>query len=441
MTGPEKQPGSLVQVVTLGCSKNLVDSEHLSRQLQAAGFDTVHTDAPVKSRYALINTCGFIHDAKQESVNTILEFIAARRAGHIEKLYVIGCLSQRYKEELQEELPEVDGFFGVNEHPRILKALGGEYREELEGERVPATPSHYAYLKISEGCSRQCAFCAIPLIRGRQRSLSVEKILQEAGYLAEKGVKELILIAQDLTSYGKDLYGKKMLPHLLEKLVCIPGLKWIRLQYTYPAGFPVEEIISLMKEHRKICRYLDIPVQHSHPDILKRMNRGHSLEEAVMIIKRFREEFPEVSVRSTLITGFPGESRAEFLHLKKFVEEMRFDRLGVFTYSHEEHTPAWRNYTDDISLRTKNYRMQSLMKLQEEISLEKNRLKAGKTVEVLIDGKNDRYYYGRTEYDSPEVDNEVLIPVDSGNAHPGRFYRVEIRNAGPYELYGQLTGK
>ncbi|MGC9472082.1 MAG: 30S ribosomal protein S12 methylthiotransferase RimO [Bacteroidales bacterium] len=440
MTGPDKKPGGLVQVVTLGCSKNLVDSEHLSRQLQAAGFETVHTDAPLKSRYVLINTCGFIHDAKQESVDTILEFLAARRAGHIEKLYVIGCLSQRYKEELQAELPEVDGFFGVNEHPRILKALGGKYRQELEGERVPATPPHYAYLKISEGCNRRCAFCAIPLIRGRQRSLPLENILQEAHYLAQKGVKELILIAQDLTSYGTDLYGARMLPALLEKLVLVPEIRWIRLQYTYPAGFPVEEIISLMKEHRKICRYLDMPVQHSHPDVLKRMNRGHSREEAVMIIKRFREEFPEMAVRSTLITGFPGENRREFLHLKKFVEKMRFDRLGVFAYSHEEHTPAWRKYTDEVSQRAKISRMQSLMKLQEGISLEKNRRKAGKMMHVLIDGKDDRYYYGRTEYDSPEVDNDVLIPVGSGHARPGEFYRVEIKHAGPYELYGQLTG-
>lgn len=439
MTGPDKKNRGLVQVVTLGCSKNLVDSEHLSRQLQAAGFEPVHTDAPLKSRYALINTCGFIHDAKQESVDTILEFLAARRAGHIEKIYVVGCLSQRYKEELQAELPEVDGFFGVNEHRRILKALGGKYREALEGERVPATPPHYAYLKISEGCNRRCAFCAIPLIRGRQRSLPVENILQEAHYLAEKGAKELILIAQDLTSYGTDLYGERMLPALLGKLVLVPEIRWIRLQYTYPAGFPVEEIISLMKEHRKICRYLDMPIQHSHPDVLKRMNRGHSREEAVRIIKRFRDAFPEISVRSTLITGFPGESRREFLHLKKFVEEMRFDRLGVFAYSHEEHTPAWQKYTDDISRRSKIYRMQSLMKRQERISLEKNRLKTGKTFEVLIDGKDDRYYYGRTEYDSPEVDHEVLIPVDSAPLISGKFYRVRITGAGPYELFARVV--
>ena len=430
-----------VRVVSLGCSKNLVDSEYLLKQIQAGGFQTLHNEGPEGCHAVIINTCGFILDARNESIRTILEYLREKEIGRIKKVFVIGCLTERYKSSLKAELPEVDGVFGLNETRKILRALGTSYRDELVGERVLTTPGHYAYLKVSEGCNRKCAFCAIPLIRGRQKSVPVENILKEAEYLAGKGVKELLLIAQDLTSYGTDLYRKRALPELLDKLCEVDGIEWIRLHYTYPAAFPVEEIISLMKKHRKICRYLDMPLQHTNKGILRAMKRGHDKEDAKRIIGRFRKEFPGMAIRTTLITGFPGEGRSEFLELKSFVREMQFDRLGVFTYSHEDQTPACKTMNDTIPEKTKKRRMETLLKIQEEISMQKNREKIGSIYRVLIDGREGKYYLGRTEYDSPEVDNEVLIPLAGKKLHTGRFYPVRITGAGDYELFGEVIGQ
>ncbi len=437
-TGTPRNRGT-IQLVTLGCSKNLVDSEYLLRQLDSNGFRPVHADSPVESRCAIINTCGFIHDAKKESIETILEFLQEKKKGKIGQVFVMGCLSERYKEQLKQELPEVDGFFGLNESRKILRSLGSSYREDLVGERLLTTPSHYAYLKISEGCDRQCAFCAIPLIRGRQRSVPIEMLVQEAGRLAAKGVKELLLIAQDLTAYGTDIYGERRLPALLAELAGIEGIEWIRMHYTYPARFPVEEIIQLMKDQPKICRYLDMPVQHIDPFILRAMHRGHGPGEIRHIIDRFREEIPEISLRTTLITGFPGEGKAEYLALKRFVQETRFDRLGIFPYSHEEQTPAWKAGGDTVPERTRKRRMETLLEIQEAISTEKNRSRVGSVIKVLIDGREGRYYYGRTEADSPEVDQEVLIPVKGNAPVIGDFCSVRITGSGAFELFGEVV--
>ncbi len=359
-----------VNVVTLGCAKNLVDSEKLLRQLKENGHTVIH-DADGSSDAVIINTCGFILDAKTESVDTILSFVEARKKGVIKKLVVMGCLSQRYRQSLKQEIPEVDGFFGVNDHEGVLNILGSRYYAGILQERVLTTPSHYAYLKVSEGCDRHCAFCAIPSIRGKQVSESVEDLVYEASLLAKSGVKELLLIAQDLTSYGTDLYHKKKLPELLERLAEIDGFEWLRLHYTYPHGFPADEVISLMKTHRNICRYLDIPIQHVNNDILKSMSRGHGRSEIEAIISLFRREIPEIVVRTTVITGFPGEGKAEYEELKAFVEETKFDRLGVFTYSHEENTPAYARLSDHVAESTKHRRMEELMSIQERISLRK----------------------------------------------------------------------
>jgi len=427
-----------VNVVTLGCAKNLVDSEKLLRQLKENGHTLLH-DSEEKADAVIVNTCGFILDAKTESVDTVLSWVEAKKRGDIDMLIVMGCLSERYSASLKHEIPEVDGFFGVNHHQDVLNVLGGRYYAGLLAERVLTTPSHYAYLKVSEGCNRQCAFCAIPAIRGKQKSVPIAELVEEATFLAGSGVKELLLIAQDLTSYGTDLYDKKALPELIEKLTAVSGIEWIRLHYTYPHGFPVDEIISLMKSHPKICRYLDIPVQHVNDGILKSMRRGHGRKEIEDIIHTFRREIPSIVVRTTVITGFPGEGKDEYAELKAFIEDIKFDRMGVFTYSHEENTPAARLLKDNIPEKTKQHRMEELMSVQEKISLEKNTGKIGKIFNVLIDSREGDYFIGRTEGDSPEVDNEVLIRAEDGNLSAGQFCNVIIEEAGEFDLFGRLV--
>ncbi len=427
-----------VNVVTLGCAKNLVDSEKFLRQLKENGHSVVHNSTSY-TEAVIINTCGFILDAKTESVDTILSFVEAKKRGDVRKILVMGCLAQRYRASLLNEIPEVDGFFGTDEHEAILNALGGRYYTGILQERVLTTPSHFAYLKLSEGCNRQCAFCAIPSIRGRQVSLPIEHLAGETRILADAGVKEILLIAQDLTSYGTDLYGIKALPELLKILTTIEGIEWIRMHYTYPLGFPAQEIIELMKSHPTLCRYLDIPIQHVNDNILKSMRRGHGKKEIEDIIRAFRTEIPEIVLRTTVITGFPGETQKEFEELKAFVEETRFDRLGVFTYSHEENTPAALTFSDTVTERTKRKRMEELMTLQEKISYEKNQEKIGKIMKVIIDGKDAAYFTGRTEGDSPEVDNEVLISTENADLHPGHFYDIRIESAGEFDLYGSVS--
>jgi ribosomal protein S12 methylthiotransferase len=425
-----------INLITLGCSKNLVDSEKLLHQLRENGHEVFHNSDEYTDGL-IINTCGFILDAKTESIETILEYAEAKKSGFIGKIIVMGCLSERYKESLKTEIPEVDGFFGVNDIDRIVNVFEGNYYAELLHKRILQTPGHYAYLKISEGCNRQCAFCAIPGIRGRQVSLSIESLVKEARELAERGVKELILIAQELTSYGVDIYKRKALPDLIKELLKIPEFEWIRLHYAYPDGFPTEEIIALMKENPRICRYLDIPVQHASNSVLKRMKRGHSREDIEEIITKFRSELPDISIRTTLITGFPGETPEDFQELKHFISKTRFDRLGVFPYSHEEGTPAF-NLKDDIPEKTKEKRVEELMEIQEKISLEKNLSRVGQNMKIIIDRKEGEFYIGRTEYDSPEVDNEVLIPSENIRLKTGHFYRVNIFDAIEYDLYGKV---
>lgn len=426
-----------INIVTLGCSKNLVDSEKLLYQLIRNGHEIRHNSNEY-SDVVIINTCGFILDAKQESIETILEYLDAKERGFISKVIVMGCLSERYKGSLQKELPEADGFFGVNEHREILKAIESEYFTDKLYKRSLQTPSHYAYLKISEGCNRKCAFCAIPGIRGKQISLSIPDLILEAKELADKGVKELILISQELTSYGTDIYRRKALPELLEELVKIEGFEWIRLHYTYPLGFPADEVVRLMKHFPKICRYLDIPVQHISDRVLKLMNRGHGAAEIYDIIRKFREALPEVAVRTTIISGFPGETESDHELLKEFVRKQAFDRLGVFTYSHEEGTAAY-NLKDDVSPETKQRRMEELLEIQQGISLERNLSKIDEVYKVLVDRKEGEFYVGRTEFDSPEVDNEVLISEDSGMIVPGNFYSIRITDATEFDLYGRLN--
>jgi ribosomal protein S12 methylthiotransferase len=425
-----------INVITLGCSKNLVDSEHLLAQFRASGYRVLHDDFDHPADMVIINTCGFILDAKEESVDTILSFVEEKKEGRIRKLFVMGCLSERYREDLEREMPEVDGFFGVWELPRILEAAGSRLDQELLSDRVLTTPGHYAYLKISEGCNRSCSFCAIPGIRGPQQSLSMESLVEESRILVSRGVKELILIAQDLTNYGIDLYGKRTLPELLRKLVQISGLEWIRLHYAYPTGFP-EEVIDLMAKEEKICNYLDIPIQHVNDEVLMAMGRGHKRDKLESLLNKFRSRIPDVALRTTVLTGFPGESEEAFEELRTFLGDFRFERLGVFPYSHEDDTPAFRQLTDAIPEQIKASRAESLMAQQQEISLSLNEEKVGKTFKVLIDRKEAEYYVGRTQYDSPEVDNEVLIPEDQA-LQPGEFYQVKITGAEDFDLYGRV---
>ncbi len=426
-----------INIVTLGCSKNLVDSENLMGQLNAGGVEVVHNSDDTDAGTVVINTCGFIHDAKEESVETILSFIRAKEAGLIDNVYVMGCLSERYKKDLEKEIKEVDRYFGVNDLDEIVKTLGVDYRKELIGERKLTTPKHYAYLKISEGCDRTCSFCSIPLIRGKHKSRPVEKLLKEAENLASKGVKELILIAQDLSYYGLDLYKKRKLTFLVNELSKINGIEWIRLHYTYPANFPTD-ILPVMAGNKKVCRYIDIPVQHINDGVLNRMRRASDAKSTIDLLHRFRKEVPGVAIRTTMLVGHPGEGEKEFEELKEFVKEFRFDRLGVFTYSHEEGTYGYEHFKDDVPEKIKQKRADEIMEIQQEISGELNKARQGKKYKVLIDRLEGEFYIGRTEFDSPEVDNEVLIPKDHGKLVLGNFYILEITDATEYDLFGAV---
>jgi ribosomal protein S12 methylthiotransferase len=426
-----------INVITLGCSKNLVDSESLMRQLDANQIAVTHNAEHSPARTVIINTCGFIKDAKQESINIILQYIRAKEQGLIDHVVVMGCLSERYKKDLEKEIKDVDKYFGVNDLQLIIQHLGLSYKQTLLGERFLTTPSHYAYLKISEGCDRKCAFCAIPLIRGRHVSKPREAIVAEARKLAEGGVKELILIAQDLTWYGMDLYGKQALPELLEDLSELTAIAWIRLHYAYPAGFP-RDVIRVMKERANICRYLDIPFQHSSNAVLKLMHRGHTQKQNIELIEFIRREIPDITLRTTLITGHPGETGHAFSGLKQFVERVEFERLGVFTYSEEEDTWAANHYRDTIPEKIKKERAEILMALQQNISMKLNYKKIGSLFKVLIDGREGEYYTGRMESDSPEIDNETLIPVVNNDVVIGNFYQVRITGTEEFDLYGEL---
>ncbi|WP_315052098.1 30S ribosomal protein S12 methylthiotransferase RimO [Capnocytophaga leadbetteri] len=421
-----------INVVTLGCSKNVYDSEVLMGQLKAGGKNVVHEQ---EGNIVVINTCGFINNAKEESINTILEYVQQKEAGLIDKVFVMGCLSERYKPDLEKEIPDVDQYFGTSELPALLKVLGADYKHELIGERLTTTPKNYAYLKISEGCDRPCSFCAIPLMRGAHISIPIEALVTEAEKLAAKGVKELILIAQDITYYGLDLYKKRALADLLRALVKVEGIEWIRIHYAFPTGFPMD-VIEVMKEEPKICNYLDIPLQHISNPILASMKRGTTQEKTTKLLKKFREAMPEMAIRTTLIVGYPGETQADFEALKSFVQEMRFDRLGCFTYSHEENTTAY-DLEDDVPEEVKLARANEIMEIQSQISWELNQEKIGKTFRCLIDRKEGNYFVGRTEYDSPDVDNEVLIDAKKHYVKTGDFVEVKIIDATDYDLYGE----
>ena len=424
-----------INVVTLGCSKNVYDSEVLMGQLKAGGKNVVHEQ---EGNIVVINTCGFINNAKEESINTILEYVQQKEAGLIDKVFVMGCLSERYKPDLEKEIPDVDQYFGTSELPALLKVLGADYKHELIGERLTTTPKNYAYLKISEGCDRPCSFCAIPLMRGAHISTPIEALVTEAEKLAAKGVKELILIAQDITYYGLDLYKKRALADLLRALVKVEGIEWIRIHYAFPTGFPMD-VIEVMKEEPKICNYLDIPLQHISDPILASMKRGTTQEKTTKLLKKFREAMPEMAIRTTLIVGYPGETQADFEALKSFVKEMRFDRLGCFTYSHEENTTAYE-LEDDVPEEVKLARANEIMEIQSQISWELNQQKVGKTFPCLIDRKEGNYFVGRTEYDSPDVDNEVLIDAKKHYVKTGDFVEVKIIDATDYDLYGEPIG-
>ena len=421
-----------INVVTLGCSKNVYDSEVLMGQLKAGGKNVVHEQ---EGNIVVINTCGFINNAKEESINTILDYVQQKEAGLIDKVFVMGCLSERYKPDLEKEIPDVDQYFGTSELPALLKVLGADYKHELIGERLTTTPKNYAYLKISEGCDRPCSFCAIPLMRGAHISTPIEALVTEAEKLAAKGVKELILIAQDITYYGLDLYKKRALADLLRALVKVEGIEWIRIHYALPTGFPMD-VIEVMKEEPKICNYLDIPLQHISDPILASMKRGTTQEKTTKLLKKFREAMPEMAIRTTLIVGYPGETQADFEALKSFVKEMRFDRLGCFTYSHEENTTAYE-LEDDVPEEVKLARANEIMEIQSQISWELNQEKIGKTFRCLIDRKEGNYFVGRTEYDSPDVDNEVLIDAKKHYVKTGDFVEVKIIDATDYDLYGE----
>lgn len=420
-----------VNIITLGCSKNLYDSETLAGQLEKQGRAVTH-EGP--GNIVVVNTCGFIGDAKEQSVNAILEQVERKRRGEIDRLYVSGCLSQRYMDDLRGELPEVDGFYGVNDMKAILAVLGADYKKELAGERMLSTPRHYAYLKISEGCDRACSYCAIPLIRGKHISTPIEELTEEARKLAAKGVKELILIAQDLTYYGMDLYGRRRLADLVRSIAEVDGIEWIRLHYAYPNGFP-DDVLEVMASEPKVCKYLDIPLQHISDRILKSMKRGSTKEQINALLDKIREKVPGVAIRTTLIVGYPGETPEEFGELKEWVREQRFDRMGCFAYSEEEGTSA-AQLEDDVPAGEKQRRVEELMEVQREISLQKNEEKVGKTLRVLIDTEQPDVYIGRTEYDSPEVDNDVFIDREKYRVPVGGFVKVEMTSAGVYDLFG-----
>ncbi|WP_179315762.1 30S ribosomal protein S12 methylthiotransferase RimO [Winogradskyella undariae] len=423
-----------INVITLGCSKNVYDSEVLMGQLKASGKDVVHEE---EGNVVVINTCGFINNAKEESVNTILEYMQKKEDGEVDKVFVTGCLSERYKPDLEKEIPNVDQYFGTTELPGLLKALGADYKHELIGERLTTTPKNYAYLKIAEGCDRPCSFCAIPLMRGKHKSTPIENLVIEAEKLAANGVKELILIAQDLTYYGLDIYKKRNLAELLENLVKVEGIEWIRLHYAFPTGFPMD-VLDVMKREPKICNYLDIPLQHISDTILKSMRRGTTEAKTTKLLKDFRAKVPEMTIRTTLIVGYPGETQADFELLRDWVKEMRFERLGCFTYSHEENTHAF-NLEDDVPEEVKMERVNEIMEIQSQISWELNQAKIGKEFKVVIDRKEGNYFVGRTEYDSPDVDNEVLIDATSTYLKTGEFATIKVIEAEDFDLYGEVV--
>ena len=423
-----------INVVTLGCSKNVYDSEVLMGQLKANGKAVAHED---EGNIVVINTCGFIDNAKVESVNTILDFVQKKEAGDVDKVFVTGCLSERYKPDLVKEIPDVDQYFGTTELPQLLKALGANYKHELIGERLTTTPKNYAYLKIAEGCDRPCSFCAIPLMRGKHRSTPIEDLVVESEKLAANGVKELILIAQDLTYYGLDLYKKRNLAELLKALVKVEGIEWIRLHYAFPTGFPMD-VLEVMKNEPKICNYLDIPLQHISDKILKSMRRGTTQAKTTKLLQQFREAVPNMAIRTTLIVGYPGETEEDFQTLKQWVEAMRFERLGCFTYSHEENTHAY-NQEDDVPQEIKQARANEIMELQSQISWELNQAKIGQTLRVIIDRKEGQHFVGRTEFDSPDVDNEVLIDATKVYLKIGEYTTVTITDAADFDLYAEVV--
>ena len=426
-----------INVITLGCSKNTVDSEHLMAQLAAAGYKLEHDSDRTDADVVVINTCGFIGDAKQESIDTILSAVRAKEEGNIEQLFVIGCLSERYADELREEIPEVDEYFGVNDWADIVAALGGTHSEELATERVLTTPSHYAYLKIGEGCNWLCGYCAIPLIRGKHVSVPIEQILEEAKALAAKGVKELMVIAQDTSYYGIDLYGRRRLADVLTELCRIEGIEWIRLHYAYPAAFP-EDVIEVMAREPKICKYLDIPFQHISDHMLSAMKRRHTKAEAMELVSRLRRLIPDIALRTTLLVGYPGETLEDIAELEEFVREVRFDRLGVFPYSEEEGTYSATELTDDVPEEEKERRAARIMQIQEQISLENNLSRVGRVMRVIVDSRQGDYYVACSEYDSPEVDQEILIPCELRQLRRGKFYDVRITGAEDYDLFGEV---
>ncbi|PST82367.1 30S ribosomal protein S12 methylthiotransferase RimO [Pedobacter yulinensis] len=435
-TVKQKQPK--INVITLGCSKNVYDSEVLMGQLKGNSLDVVHEpDRVGKDDIVVINTCGFIDNAKQESIDTILQFSEMKEAGKVGKVIVTGCLSERYKPELEAEIKNVDAYFGTNDLQNILHSLGANYRHELIGERLLTTPSHFAYFKIAEGCNRPCSFCAIPLMRGKHLSRPMEELVNEARILAANGTRELILIAQDLTYYGLDLYGKRNLDELLRRLSDVNGIEWIRLQYAYPSGFPME-ILEVMNERANICKYLDMPLQHITDNMLKSMRRGITKQKTIDLVNSIRDKVPGIAMRTTLICGYPGETEADFEEMQAWVEATRFDRLGCFTYSHEEKTHA-HSLIDDVPDEVKQERVDSIMEIQQGISYEINQEKVGRTFKVLVDKKEGDFFVGRTEFDSPEVDNEVLIDAASGYAANGSFVSVRVDRAEDFDLYGHIV--
>ena len=424
-----------INVVTLGCSKNIYDSEVLMGQLKANNMEVAHESESQENNIVVINTCGFIDNAKEESVNTILDFVKRKEEGSVEKVFVTGCLSERYKPDLEKEIPNVDQYFGTTELPKLLKALGADYKHELIGDRLTTTPKHYAYLKIAEGCDRPCSFCAIPLMRGKHVSKTIEDLVTESEKLAKNGVKELILIAQDLTYYGLDIYKKRRLADLLLALKEVEGIEWIRLHYAFPTGFP-QDVLDVIRDEEKICNYIDIPLQHIADDVLKSMRRGTTFEKTNSLLRDFREKVPGMAIRTSLIVGYPGETDKDFEILKNWVRDTKFDRLGVFTYSHEENTSAF-DLEDDVPAEVKAARAEEIMAIQQKVSMRLNGEKVGKEFKVLIDRKEGNFFIGRTEFDSPDVDNEVLIDASKHFVRQGDFVQVKVYEASDYDLFAE----
>ena len=424
-----------INVVTLGCSKNIYDSEVLMGQLKANNMEVAHESESQENDIVVINTCGFIDNAKEESVNTILDFVKRKEEGSVEKVFVTGCLSERYKPDLEKEIPNVDQYFGTTELPKLLKALGADYKHELIGERLTTTPKHYAYLKIAEGCDRPCSFCAIPLMRGKHVSKTIEDLVTESENLAKNGVKELILIAQDLTYYGLDIYKKRRLADLLMALKDVEGIEWIRLHYAFPTGFP-QDVLDVIRDEEKVCNYIDIPLQHIADNVLKSMKRGTTFEKTNSLLRDFREKVPGMAIRTSLIVGYPGETEKDFEILKNWVRDTKFDRLGVFTYSHEENTSAY-DLEDDVPAEVKAARAEEIMAIQQEVSMRLNGEKVGKEFKVLIDRKEGNFFIGRTEFDSPDVDNEVLIDASKHFVRQGDFVQVKVYEASDYDLFAE----